>query len=522
MATARRSFRVSVGFKAATAALLVALADGLFFTHPPGSSVGVFALAWLTASLLVRPGMLRDGRALAAMLAALLMAGGMIDRPGLLSWMLFAGALTVAAMSARVARGETAWRWGQRFVVQAVVGAFGPLIDLRRFMRARRVTHGLSLLRLIGIAALPLFGAVVFLSLFAGANPIIADALARITLPSLSMETGVRVAFWGLVLVTVGATLRPRWRRKLIGLPQRKIDLGVIGVNPASVTLSLAVFNLLFAVQNGLDLAFLWSGAPLPEGMTLAEYAHRGAYPLVFTALLAGAFVLITLRPGSETAKRPLVRWLVMLWVAQTLLLVASSMLRTFDYIDAYALTRFRLAALIWMALVGLGLLQICWRLLRDLSADWLINANLTALLTVLAVVSVVDLGAITAAWNVRHAREIDGTGATLDLCYLNQLGPEALVSLAQLEATTADPALKARAGAVRRTIQSWMIDRQDSWRGWAWRDERRLARVEAAIGREAGVVAIETDCNGYPVPVSVRSLSAPSSTAPLTPATGG
>lgn len=516
MATARRSFRVTVWFKVAVAGLLIGLADAVFWGHDLGSSVGVFNLAWLVGTMAVRPGMLRDGRALLAILAALLMAGVLIDRPGLLNWILFAGALTVAAMSARVARGEPACRWGQRFVVQAVVGAFGPLIDLRRFMRARRTTGNVSAVGLIGTVALPLFGAVVFLSLFAGANPVIADVLARITLPSLSLETMARTVFWGLVLVTVGATLRPRWRRKLIGLPQRKADHRIVGVNTASVTLSLAVFNLLFAVQNGLDLAFLWSGAPLPEGMTLAEYAHRGAYPLIFTALLAGAFVLITLRPGSDTAKRPLVRGLVLLWVAQNMLLVASSMLRTFDYIDAYALTRFRLAALIWMALVGLGLLLICWRLLRDKSANWLINANLTALVLVLFGVSAIDLGSVAAAWNVRHAREMDGTGAALDLCYLNQLGPVAVVSLAELEVTTTDPQLKDRTGAVRRSVQSWMANRQDEWRGWSWRDQRRLARVETLVGG-AGPVGAVRDCNGYLIPAPL-----PPRTQPLTPAAGG
>ena len=67
---------------------------------------------------------------------------------------------------------------------------------------------------------------------------------------------------------------------------------------------SLVAFNLIFALQNGLDLAFLWSGAPLPGDLTLAGYAHRGAYPLIATALLAGLFVLVTLRPGSATARR--------------------------------------------------------------------------------------------------------------------------------------------------------------------------------------------------------------------------
>ena len=84
--------------------------------------------------------------------------------------------------------------------------------------------------------------------------------------------------------------------------------------------------------------------------MTLAGYAHRGAYPLIATALLAGLFVLVTLRPGSDTVRIPLIRRMVVLWVAQNVFLVASSILRTRDYIDAYSLTRLRVAALAWMA----------------------------------------------------------------------------------------------------------------------------------------------------------------------------
>ena len=49
-------------------------------------------------------------------------------------------------------------------------------------------------------------------------------------------------------------------------------------------------------------------------------------------------------KPGSSGARSPLVRRLILLWVAQNLLLVASSILRTLDYIDAFSLTRLRIA----------------------------------------------------------------------------------------------------------------------------------------------------------------------------------
>ena len=113
--------------------------------------------------------------------------------------------------------------------------------------------------------------------------------------------------------------------------------------------------------------------------MTMAQYAHRGAYPLIVTALLAAAFVLVTLRPGSATAAAPAIRWLVVLWIGQNLLLVAFSIERTLDYVEAYSLTRLRIAALAWMLLVAFGLVTICWRMLFDRSAGWLINVNMSA-----------------------------------------------------------------------------------------------------------------------------------------------
>ncbi|MFC7379158.1 DUF4173 domain-containing protein [Brevundimonas sp. GCM10030266] len=474
----RSAFWLKVGL----AALLGGLAQFLFIGGLPwGAVVGGFAAAWLLAVVAARPGLRRDPRALIALLAACGLALLMIERPGLLAWLLFGLMLTVAVLSARVKAGEPVWRWWQRLVVHAVVSVAGPFIDLHRLTRRRRRPrlHRQSPLTLIRALALPVIGGLVFLTLFARANPLIDEALHAVHVTGPSGEMIGRGVFALFVALATGALLRPRWRRKLMALPslgQRALP----GVSTASVILSLIVFNALFALQNGLDIAFLWSGAPLPGEMTLADYAHRGAYPLIATALLAGLFVLVALRPGSETARRPLVRRLVVLWVGQNMVLVASALLRTADYVEGYALTRFRIAAMIWMVLVGVGLLLICWRLLKGKDGHWLIDANVKLALIVLAAVSVVDLGAIAARWNVRHAREIDGTGAVLDLGYMRSLGAPALVSLVELERTTTDADLKDRAAAVRTDIHRTLRRQQADWRSWTWRGARRLAKVEA------------------------------------------
>jgi hypothetical protein len=268
------------------------------------------------------------------------------------------------------------------------------------------------------------------------------------------------------------------------------------------MVLSLFAFNVIFGVQNGLDIAFLWSGAALPEGLTLAEYAHRGAYPLIATALLAALFVLVTLRPGTPMAESPLVRRLVYLWIGQNVLLVASTMLRTLNYVDAYSLTRLRIAALLWMALVAAGLLLICYRLWRRRSAAWLINANLLAAATVLAGCAVVDLGAAASSWNVRHTREVGGTGATLDLCYLDHLGASALLPMVELESRRIGKVLRDRVAWARNRQMDLLQASQADWRHWTVRGARRLAKAQALVAerRLPRFRAGGRSCDGLPL----------------------
>jgi len=485
-------------FKISAAVLLVVTADILVFDTIPGSVLGVFCLLWLVLAASVRKGWRGDRRGQWAALAALAMSAVMIDRPSLLAWILFGIALMVAMQSARVRPHEDAWRWAQRLIVN-VLGAFiAPALDLRTLSRAKtRKGAGVAPARVLHFLVVPVIGAVVFIGLFSMANPLLADFISRLSVPRPGENQIARVIFWGIVLIGTYGVFRPRWRRKLIALPHRSSDTSFIPA--ASVMASLVVFNLIFAVQNGLDLAFLWSGASLPAEITLAEYAHRGAYPLIFTALLAGLFVLVFLHPGSTTANNPWIRRLVVLWVGQNLLLVASSLLRTAEYIDVYSLTRLRLSAMIWMVLVAVGLCLICWRLLKNRSGSWLINTNVAACAIVLFTAATIDLGPIVAAWNTTHAREAGGHGQPLDLPYLMTLGGASVLSLARMEQRTGDPAFKATVRPMLDDRIFSLTQRQADWRSWRWRDARRLSRLrsirpDALAARPCPSPACDTD----------------------------
>ncbi len=510
----------SFWLKVLLAAGLVALADWLFIWHLPGSTVGMFALAWLAVVVVARPGIWRDRRGLLALVAALGFGILLVDRPGLLVWCLFGLALAVAAMSSRVRSGEPVWRWAQRLIITGIVALLRPLLDLIDLSKVKRRCGGLSPLGLAGRLVMPVVGGLIFLGLFAMANPLIGEMLKGLTLGPLRPDWLARVIVWGFVGLMVWGILRPTWRNRLVNLPSRKAGRAAPGLQ-ASIIWSLIVFNAVFALQNALDIAFLWSGAPLPGDVGLADYAHRGTYLLIVTAILAGLFVLIALRPGSETANKPLVRWLVALWIGQTMLLVASCLIRMQSYVAAYALTPTRLAAVAFMVLVGIGLALICWRMLKAKSADWLVDANAMATLAMLAAIAVVDLGAISAAWNVRNAREVGGTGVELDLAYLNAIGAPALVSLVELQQSDIDPAFRDRVAAVRRDVHRRVNRDSREWRGWTWRNQRRLDRV-AALARRQPLTEPLPGIRNADGTIYVPPSSPVDVVLPLTPAKGG
>lgn len=492
-------FKLGIALAAATAA------DALFVFQRAGSTLGYFALALLALVAAASPAARGHGASRVALAAAALFALLLVLDPGPLALLLYWTALTLAMLLPRTARFDDGWRWAMRLVLHGAFSPLGLVRDLLLATRAGRRRGPSGIRRKALVLVLPLIGSLVFILLFAAANPLIDAALQSIRLsPDLSDETLARVFFWPFILVLVWTVLRPpRVRLEPAGAGLDP-DLELPGVTPASVLLSLAAFNLLFALQNGLDLAFLWSGAGLPAGMTLAEYAHRGAYPLIATALLAGLFVLVTLRPGSATAASRPIRLLVTVWIAQNLLLVASTMLRTFDYIEAYSLTELRIAALVWMVLVAIGLALICYRLLRGKSGAWLINANLVAALAVLTASAAVDFGRTAAAWNVRHAREAGGRGAALDLCYLHQLGPSALLPLIELEGRPLPAELRERVAWLRSRAMANLAERQADWHGWTWRNAGRLATA-AALVEEHRLPQIGGNrlCDGRPIPPS-------------------
>jgi hypothetical protein len=242
----------------------------------------------------------------------------------------------------------------------------------------------------------------------------------------------------------------------------------------------LVVFNLLFVVQNALDLRYLFLGVALPDGMTYAQYAHRGAYPLVFTALLAAGFVLITFRAGVDKEGSVWTRRLVYLWLGQNVLLALAAATRLALYVEIYTLTRLRLAAAIWMGLVAVGLVLIAVRVLTGQTNRRLVWANTVAAFVVVYALCFVDVDRFIANYNVAHSAEVAEQAEPIDIEYLERLGAGALPAWRWLAKHASDPTVR-KAAIVRVSAEEARLEADlATWRGWTLRRQSLLRATDS------------------------------------------
>lgn len=473
----------------------VVLADELFYPHEPGVSLGIFCVALIAAvaALNWRGVWRRDSMLLG--LAALAACLPLVESEALFWWpfaMMLVGLFALAA-AGQLAAFEDWFGSSLRFAILGPVRLLADAVAL--LVEGVDRNLGGRLLRAGLVWLVPIACAIVFGALFVAANPVLELGLNALR-PLLDWQLDLRrVVLWGFIAVVSWPILAPRlvcWTSQppTQGPMLERAESIVFGA--AAIRNSLILFNALFAVQTATDLLYLWGGVRLPDGLTYADYAHHAAYPLIVTAVLAGAFVLAAMRRNGPGRGSALIRGLVYLWVTQNVWLVISSILRLKLYVLAYGLSEWRLDAGVWMLLVAIGLVLVIAKVAYDRSNKWLVTANAVALTAVLWGVSLADYPGLISRFNVEHARETGGDGVPLDAAYLANLGRDAIPAMDTflLTASHASPDLLKQVSVARdRLATEVLLDRDHSgrtllrpveWQSWTWRDQRLRDYLQA------------------------------------------
>lgn len=455
------------GWRVLVLLALIALGDVLIWNVVPGLSLAAFGGAVMLAALWLA------GSRIGGQGQALIVGGGVLALLPLvelvqpLSVMIaifgVSGLLALLAglKPSEVARGALRlWPMGVR----------QTFVDATQALQSQDTGNLNGMLTRVLMAWLfPIVMGIIFVFLLLAANPVAARWADRLWQLDVTLPDGARMIFW-LCLVPVGWTalslvqmreqLRATPRARHMG-PERR---GLI--NPASVTRALVIFNAVFALQTAMDVIYLYGGAGLPEGISYAEYAHRGAYPLVATGLLAGAFALMTRRWVQGDA---VLRVLLMLWVGQNVALVVSSIVRLELYVETYGLTHLRMAAGIWMGLTAAALALILWQIWARRDNVWLVLRGGAMTVVVLYGCAFISFDKVIARYNLSDINRLD----TVHLCWL---GEGAVPLIAAYE--------------MRHNVRlchnfNMQIGTPSDWREWGFRNWRARTSL-AALNAEA------------------------------------
>ena len=416
--------------------LLILLGDFLFWGYAPGLSLAIFAWGLFAVVAMGRPA---KRRVLGPVILLVLATLPTIEHVQLLSVCLLGAGLLAAVAWLRVPAAESIsagrdWfmtafmRLVKTLPTSGVLACASQLRNLRVGVASGGLIFGVSSKSLLRNWAFPIGGTLVLGALLIGANPVLEQTLSQVLLIDLdALSLARRAVFWSGLGVLI-------WPLLTAPTPSAPLNLTTQewrtpeGLNTGSVLRALVLFNLLLALQSVMDFSILFGGAALPEGMSYATYAHRGAYPLLVTAMLAGAFA-VAARPflSEHKALKPL----LLLWLLQNVFLTLSAALRLDLYIDAFGLTYLRLYALIWMALVAIGLLLVGWQVLRGRSSLWLMLRACALGFGTLYACAFVNFAAVIATDMLDRGANL-GRSAAPDWHYLCNLGPMASKAIAQ------------------------------------------------------------------------------------------
>ncbi|MET7395440.1 DUF4153 domain-containing protein [Dactylosporangium sp. NPDC005572] len=312
-----------------------------------------------------------------------------------------------------------------------------------------------SVLRLAASAGLGVLLLVVFGALFASAD-VAFERIVDQVLPELSAATVARWIFVG----TVSAWL-------LFGAAYLVDSPSSVGdqepgaprtVRRVEWLVPVGALLLMFVAFVAVQLTVLYGDREYvmeTVGLTFAEYARKGFWQLLVVTLLTLVVMAVTVRkaPRVTVADRVLLRVVLGLLAACTLVIVGSAVKRMDVYEEAYGYTRLRVfvtAFELWLG--ALFVLVMIGGLARR--ARWLPRVAVALWVVTLLGLAGLNPDRFIAAGNVERV-----TANNADVWYLSTLSADAVPELQKLPPG-------ARECALSEISRDLYYDRDD-WRGW-------------------------------------------------------
>ena len=364
---------------------------------------------------------------------------------------------------------------------------------------------------LIGLVVVVVFG-----SLLRSADPIFASI---ISIPAFDVDTAME----HVVLAGFFAWIVSGWARgALLDDPPARAPSGFpLRLTRLDITVGLGALAVLLAAFIATQLGWFFGGAAFLRartGLTVAAYARRGFFELVWVTTLAIPLILATRAaiPANEHDVRRrhslLSGWIIALLVAVSV----SAVLRLKLYVHFYGLTVERIYPLAFIAWLVFLLFWTAATVLRD-RGDRFVAGTLSSAFATLLTLNIADPDAIVARTNLDRAYRAAGAGDAqlqpLDIAHLSTLSggavPSVVESVVAMRPAITAPDEKAQRCTAARVLLSRFGPasrvRRDheaiaAWRSWNRDNSIALQAVELRTSELRGMVA--ANCPADPPPV--------------------
>lgn len=178
-----------------------------------------------------------------------------------------------------------------------------------------------------------------------------------------------------------------------------------------SLIVLFILLNLMLLVINIGDFNTIILNGKLPEGIKHSDFVHNGIASLIFSIIFAICIIMYFLRNDLNFQKgHRFLKSLVLLWIAQNILMLLSTLWRNHIYISEYTLTHLRIGVYVWLALAFIGLILTAIKIISNKSNWFLVKTNFSTWIVVLVLSSSVDWDLTIARYNLQNKKinEID------------------------------------------------------------------------------------------------------------------
>ena len=268
-------------------------------------------------------------------------------------------------------------------------------------------------------------------------------------------------------------------------------ELSFKGVDTVVLCTFFGVLSLVYVLYLVSQAAYFFSGFRnlLPEGYSTAEYARRGFFEMCAIAGVNFAllFLAVLIARKKENGALPAaVKGLGTFIGAFTLVLIVTALSKMRLYILNYGMTVLRVATSAFMALLSVVFLTLILRLYIK-RINVLRIALVGALLSLLAL-GVVNVNRVVAEYN-RDAF-LSGKLKTVDVFYLEELGPEGVPVLYDLTKCENDDVSRKAHLVLRHALESY-------YEAGVLREEDYAARLGDQVDNERYYVKLPYSENG-------------------------